>query len=546
VTFPADACQEFDERDRRATALAWLGWAHSRVLGHRSQARACLELAVELAPENPYHLVAFVELDMIASGTHEHLSLLAPSLRQAAGRCEEHVRAGVEVTRSWLTLAKLRFLLDDAFSAFEALCLGARAASTHHPLTELVHSFEQLGDAISGKRPSIQWLCAGAQLLAKTKELNTAPEAATVDLQPLVRKFEFDPTQPVTIFAGATADSEATRLGSYEPLLLDGLAGQRDVFISGGTTAGICGLVGRVSTRLKAATAGAIRLVGYIPETLPPGASVDPSYQAIVRTDGTTDFSPLEPIQMWTDLLLSGVKLQDVRLFCLGGGELSAAELHLAWALGARSAVVTDGSIAAERFSAVFSGPWSCGQLSCGPWSRSQWSPALLLPDDPATITAFFAFDAPIDPKQWEKSGEAVHQTYLKSQQKGARQPNFLPWPLLREDFKHSNRHQAACSVEILRRCGFIVEPTQQPLDKIPLTEFTKEQVEQLAEWEHGRWTVERLKAGWRYGEKKDEGRRFSPYLVSWKLLPEAIQNYDRDAVRDWPAILVQAGWQVR
>ena len=237
---------------------------------------------------------------------------------------------------------------------------------------------------------------------------------------------------------------------------------------------------------------------------------------------------------MWTDLFLSGVTPENVRLFCLGGGDLSAAELALAWALGARAAVVKDGSIAASRFARL---------LDC---AGSETNSGLLLPDDPTTLAAFFAFDAPINAGQWEKSGEATHQAYVKSQHKDAKEPNLLPWPLLRDDFKHSNRHQAACSVEILRRCGFTVEATQLPTDQIPLIEFSKEQIERLSEWEHGRWNVERLKTGWRYGEKKDESRKLSPYLVPWQELPDAIKKTDRDAVQNWPAILAQSGWQIK
>jgi hypothetical protein len=522
---PADACQECDERERRATALAWLGWAHSRVPGHRAPARACLERAVELSPNNPYPLVALVELDVIARGTDDHLALLTPSLRQAVARCEEHIHAGIEVTRAWLALAKLRFLLNDPFSAFEALCLGARSAETHHPLLESVRSFEQLKDAIGTRQPAIEWLCAGAQLLARAKELNAVSHKAKFDWQPLVGRFQFDASLPVTILAGSTA---------REPLLLEGLAGHKGILISGGTTAGVCGLAARVESQLNSSGRAILQLVGYTPEHLPRGAEAEPGYDKLFKTVGSHKFSPLEPILMWTDLLISGVNPGNVRLFCLGGDKLAASELALAWALGGRAAVVNDATGAARRFSAVLS------------WAGAQAESGMLLPDDPATVTAFFSLDIPIDARQWEKSGEAAHQSYVKSQQKGARQPNLLPWSLLREDFKHSNRHQAACSVEILRRCGFVVEPVQTPPARIPLVEFSQEQTEQLAEWEHGRWNVERLKNGWRYGEKKDETRKLSPYLVPWTALPDAIKNYDRDAVRGWPAILAQAGWQVR
>jgi hypothetical protein len=431
-------------------------------------------------------------------------------------------------------MAKLRFLLNDPFFAFDALCLGARSAETHHPLEDLVHSLEQLTDAIGARRPDIGWLWAGAQLLAKAKERSSVPAAGQIAWEPLAGRFHFDASLPVTIFAGATAQAETARLAAYEPFVRDGLAGHKGIVISGGTTAGVCGLAARVARQLNSSKQASLQLAGYAPEHLPNGLAVDPAFSSLIRTPGARNFSPLESIQMWTDLLLSGVDPKNVRLFCLGGGDLSATELALAWALGARAAVVNDASVAARRFARFLD--WAGGQTDCG----------MMLPDGPATLTAFFAFDAPIDARQWEKSGEAVHQAYVKSQQAGAKQPNMLPWPLLRDDFKHSNRHQAACSVEILRHCGFIVEPSPLPRDQIPLMKFSQGQIEQLAEWEHGRWNVERLKSGWRYGEKKDEARRLSPYLLPWQELPEAIKDYDRAAVQDWPAILAQAGWVVR
>ncbi len=84
---PVDGRAEADERDRAATALAWLGWASAHIPGRRAAARSCLARAVELAPEDPYHVATFVELVIVAGSAEESLGLLAPSLRQAAGRC---------------------------------------------------------------------------------------------------------------------------------------------------------------------------------------------------------------------------------------------------------------------------------------------------------------------------------------------------------------------------------------------------------------------------------------------------------------------------
>jgi hypothetical protein len=116
---------------------------------------------------------------------------------------------------------------------------------------------------------------------------------------------------------------------------------------------------------------------------------------------------------------------------------------------------------------------------------------------------------------------------------------------LLRDDFKHSNRHQAACSVAMLQQCGFGVRETDRSqIDPSKLV-FTPEEIERLSELEHGRWNVERLNSGWRWADKKDEALKLSPYLVAWRELPDDIKAYDRDAIRNWPATLAQAGLEV-
>jgi hypothetical protein len=63
---------------------------------------------------------------------------------------------------------------------------------------------------------------------------------------------------------------------------------------------------------------------------------------------------------------------------------------------------------------------------------------------------------------------------------------------------------------------------------------------------EHGRWVVERLLAGWRWGEEKDPGRKTNPYLVAWEDLSPETQELDRQTVRKIPQFLAQVGLTVR
>ena len=71
-------------------------------------------------------------------------------------------------------------------------------------------------------------------------------------------------------------------------------------------------------------------------------------------------------------------------------------------------------------------------------------------------------------------------------------------------------------------------------------------QVEHLAEIEHGRWNVERLLEGWRWGPIKDVKKRVSPYLVPWSELPDDIREYDRQFIRAIPETLANTGTRCR
>jgi len=71
-------------------------------------------------------------------------------------------------------------------------------------------------------------------------------------------------------------------------------------------------------------------------------------------------------------------------------------------------------------------------------------------------------------------------------------------------------------------------------------------EVERMAELEHGRWNVERLRDGWRYGKTRDDSRKIHDCLVPWTALPDEIKKYDRNAVRAFPEILAKAKLEVR
>lgn len=142
---------------------------------------------------------------------------------------------------------------------------------------------------------------------------------------------------------------------------------------------------------------------------------------------------------------------------------------------------------------------------------------------------------------------EQIHANYIRrhKDRKSADDPAMSSWEKLAENVRESNRQQAAHIPLKLRHIakGFVPNP-----GTFRNEEFDVDTVEKLAILEHDRWMAERIMDGWRYAAQRDHARKRSPYLVSWDELAKLEgnpQEWDREAVRDIPEILQNAGWQI-
>jgi hypothetical protein len=214
----------------------------------------------------------------------------------------------------------------------------------------------------------------------------------------------------------------------------------------------------------------------------------------------------------------------------IDGGPISAFEYRLALALGASVGVMEPSTRAAAD---VLADPdWrECGGL-------------IGLPDDERGVQAFVQPPRPaLTSAQLEVAAQKIHQAYLNEKHYQNPDPAMQPWEKLGEGFRHSNRMQAAAVAGFLERAGFRIDPAQAPVEPL---ELTAEEIELLAEMEHGRWVVERLQQGWRYDEVRDTQKELHPDLVGWSKLPDSVKAWDRSAVRNWPRLLADAGLSVR
>jgi hypothetical protein len=147
-----------------------------------------------------------------------------------------------------------------------------------------------------------------------------------------------------------------------------------------------------------------------------------------------------------------------------------------------------------------------------------------------------------------ETLARSMHTSYRRNQlarRADPSSPSLAPWIALDEDLRNSNRAFAYGIPEKMRAIGCIVVPTTLVELQDAATIFTPDELETLARQEHDRWMRDRIADGWSYGETRDDARKLHPSLVPYEELSEDEREKDRDAIRDLPRMLAEAGFEI-
>lgn len=144
-----------------------------------------------------------------------------------------------------------------------------------------------------------------------------------------------------------------------------------------------------------------------------------------------------------------------------------------------------------------------------------------------------------------EKLAITIHALYNQKQlERHPEQPLAYPrFSDLPDTLKYSNLRQARNIIKKLDFMGWEMRPLSSEGKEIKI--IADDVVEILAMIEHDDWVKERLDSGWVYGEKKDAEKKVSPYLVPYDELTEEIKDYDRDTIRNIPALLELIGMKI-
>lgn len=503
---------------RDAEAIATLAGTWRGI--DEERARRLSGQAFDANPTNPFALSTYLD-DVVAEyGDLSPVRMLRPTIAASIRRCRELARLSPDLPWPHYTIARFLLLLGDPYGSLAAVARAVDLTHDARMIRTQLRSLTMLGRARKQVK-GLSWVesVLTLALAAKFRDERAMAESAAMGVGGLL-------LPPVAIVAGGTDAAVEERIEEYRGLLLAGFEGYAGTIISGGTRAGISALVGDV----QEVSGEAVRTVGYLPTFIRSDEQRDERYAGF-RPTGGTGFSPLEPIRYWADLIASGVPPSSVRLIGINGGKISAAEYRVALALGAEVGIIQGSGRAASQL------------LVDEDWCRH---PRLVpLPPDPSTLRAFFGSWEPLDPATRLRLGRRIHEEYLAAQAGEAkrRTPSLRDWEHLPAELRESSLQQADHVAEKLRAIGCTIRPAA---DRAAARfSFTDDEVERLAEIEHGRWNAERLRDGWRIGAASFEGK-MSPYLVPWSELPDEVRELDRAAVRRIPDFLGHVGLEVR
>ena len=131
-----------------------------------------------------------------------------------------------------------------------------------------------------------------------------------------------------------------------------------------------------------------------------------------------------------------------------------------------------------------------------------------------------------------DETARAIHQTYAATFG-GASDASRRPWESLPEPFRDANRQQADSLCIKLAVLGCVAVDGDTATTPPPVFTPDGDDLEQLSQAEHQRWSSERMSKGWRFGQQRDDARRLHPSLIPYAQLSELEQEKDRNAVRN-------------
>jgi ppGpp synthetase/RelA/SpoT-type nucleotidyltranferase len=508
------------------------------------EALDAIRKALELMPENPFYLTVLTECMVMRNIdlAHHTIILFRNILEQSIIDLVQLIGLGIDAIPAWFAVGRCHFFLGNsnecikAYSNAVSIILNKKYTSSCFEISLEITRAERLGlfDKKLARQIHLYLNIAMfiSDLVKNKSDYKTFLEDA--------RLREIDIKKPVVIVAGGASLMDKAGVALYKKYIEELMFDFNGTVISGGTKEGIPGLVGRIKEKTSESRTIDFELLAYLPEELPGDATISQGYDHIYGT-ASKEFSALDILSSWTDIILSGIEPSEVILIGINGGEIADLEYRIALSLGAKVCLI------------AYSGRAVFDIVRDIQWKDH---PNLIeVPEDPFTVWTIVNQKKPakLTSDEIEALAPLVHEYYREKRLEELKPAEtdinkykvIMRWKNLDPALQESNRFQVAYYEHILKRVNLSIRKVKKPVLFDMKTQLNSTERDMLAKLEHARWNAERLLEGWRYGPKKDLEKKINPYLVEWEKLPEYMKPYDYDPVDNIPVMLEKIGYEV-
>lgn len=313
-----------------------------------SKALECYKQALKVNPGDPYPLGNYLVLIIQQTGDLTHVERNHDMILKAIEKRLKQIEVMVDMPWAFFDIGLFKLFLGNVNEALDYYLKGIRYSPDIWMIETTLNTLNNLR-IIENKLEAFnlvrQILLLGILFHSNVKEkTDKVISEITVILDAEIEKKEAKFDESIVIIAGGTDERVERTLDNFRNNLVNAFQGFKCTIIGGGTKAGISGIVGEIQEKYP----DTIRTIGYVPSHIPAHVELDKRYSEIHLTGGK-DFSIIEPIHYWYDLMKSGVESNKVKLIGINGGDITAFEFHAAIVFGAQVGIMNNSGRAASE-----------------------------------------------------------------------------------------------------------------------------------------------------------------------------------------------------
>ncbi|MCP4763163.1 MAG: tetratricopeptide repeat protein [archaeon] len=335
-------------------ALSALGTTYKKQ-NKESKAHKFYKRALEVDPGDPYSLGNYLIYEIQKRGNLDPISQNFDKIEKSIQKRLDQIEVYVDIVWAFFDIGTFSLFLGDTYRCLKSYIMAIRFS----PDIELIKITLDTIDRTKNVHDQVEGIDFARHLLmmgiafhpSRSNEKNREIyNEIIVELDKSMKIMEKNLEDSIVIFAGVTDAIVGKKIQGYRDEFIESFKDFKGSIISGGTKRGIAGLVGDIQKHYPET----IKSVGYLPKDMPEDIEIDKMYTRIHTTNGK-DFSILEVLQYWYDILKSGIETGNIKLIGINGGKISALEFRMAIVFGAQVGILDESGRASSE---LIRNPW--------------------------------------------------------------------------------------------------------------------------------------------------------------------------------------------